>query len=214
MNHHIHKSSESKIRLISFLGSAHQFSSLATLQWWQGSRKWLRLPGNSAAHQPAPSQFTLLFMLSLTDKIWPNLDEWGGSEALVGEFCYSWKETGRQLLPLSPVWMLSYTTLMLAIILLCIFHSTFLLFFYNHSAVIIFRWLLRGVDEEGIFVDDLVIDIYLFGENPVIILTEDMWSDGGKLPSFQSNAPFYTDVVTYAHEALCVLISQSPITQR
>lgn len=33
--------------------------------------------------QPPPSQFTLLFMLSLTDKIWPNLDQWGGgSEAL------------------------------------------------------------------------------------------------------------------------------------
>lgn len=30
-----------------------------------------------APHQPAPSQFTLLFMLDLTDKIWPNLDELG-----------------------------------------------------------------------------------------------------------------------------------------
>lgn len=35
-----------------------------------------------ARTQPPPSQFTLLFMLSLTDKIWPNLDQRGGSEAL------------------------------------------------------------------------------------------------------------------------------------
>lgn len=36
------------------------------------------LPENSAARQAAPSQSTLLFMPSLRDKIWPNLDEWGG----------------------------------------------------------------------------------------------------------------------------------------